>query len=281
MHICTMKIHKPDYKIHKRVIVPFRVILIIISFFCLNSGYGQDTVKADKEIYKLKPKVDIPLVAGCAAWCGYTVTQIYVKGPSTQAQILSLNRNDIDPLDRWAVNPYNHKIDKLSYYPFYASFPLPLAFFLFGKDTRSDFLKLTFLYSEALAITGFLGSSATYFVNQYRPYVYSSGTSMEQKMVQNAKNSFYAGHVEVVAVSTFFIAQVYADYYPHSKVKWLFYSLAGLATAGMGYMRIDAGMHFPSDVLLGAATGILSGILIPYFHSHKIIKNDSRRFTLG
>jgi membrane-associated phospholipid phosphatase len=252
----------------------FKLILISATIFFGYPGYSQDSSVINKRIiYKIKPAVDISIVVGCAAWCGYTLTQIYTKGPSTQAQILSLNISSINPLDRWAVYPYNEKLDKLSYYPFYASFPLPLVFFLTGKDTRSDFFKLTFLYMEALSITGLLGSSATFFVDQYRPYAYSSSTSMEQRMIQNAKNSFICGHIEVMATSTFFMSEVYASYYPDSKIKWLFFVLSGAATAGLGYMRIDAGMHFPSDVLSGAALGTLTGILVPYFHNHRIIKN--------
>jgi len=248
----------------------------MVSIFCCHSSYGKDTLVNEKRIvYKLKPAVDIPITVGCAAWCGYTLTQIYTKGPSTQEQILNLNISSIDPLDRWAVRPYNAQIDKLSYYPFYASFPLPLVFFLTGKDTRSDFLKLGFLYMETMSITGLLGSSGTFFVNQYRPYAYSPGTSMDQRMIQNAKNSFFCGHVEVMATSTFFISEVYANYHPESKIKWLFFVLSGAATAGLGYMRLDAGMHFPSDILLGAVIGASSGILVPYFHNHKIIKNSS------
>ena len=252
----------------------YKVILITAYLFCCHAGYGQDSPGSKKTvIYRLKPRIDVPIILGCTAWCGYTLTEIYTKGPSTQEQILNLSINNINPLDRWVVRPYNAQVDHISYYPFYAAFPLPLAFILTSKAMRSDFLKIGFLYMEAMAINGLLGSSATLFVNQYRPYAYSAGTSMDQRMIQNAKNSFYAGHVEVMACSTFFISQVYATYYPESKIKWLFFALSGAATIGMGYLRIDAGMHFPSDVLLGSITGALSGMLVPYFHNHKIIKN--------
>jgi membrane-associated phospholipid phosphatase len=252
----------------------YKVIFTIGCTFCFHLNYGQDSLVTEKKVvYKLKPWVDIPIVTACAAWSGYMLTQIYSKGPSTTEQILSLNVSSIDPLDRLAIYPYNAKMDKMSYYPFYAAFPLPIALLLTGKRMRSDFLKIGFLYLESLSITGFVGGSATYFVNQYRPYVYTLGTPMDRKTSQNAKNAFYAGHVEVVAVSTFFISEVYANYYPESKIKWMFFVLAAAATAGMGYLRIDAGMHFPSDVLLGSCTGALSGILVPYFHNHKIIRN--------
>jgi membrane-associated phospholipid phosphatase len=266
---------------NKRTILS-KAILAVVGIFCFHPSYSQDTTFIkEKPVYKFKLAVEIPIVIGCAAWCAYSATYSYAKGSSSQEQILALNKNNINPLDRWAIRPYNLAEDKVAYYPFYAAIPLPLVFFLLGKDTRSDFGKLTFLYMEALAVTGFMGYSATYFVDQYRPYTYSSGTSMSQKLDQNAKNSFYAGHVQIISVSTFFISEVYANYHPESKVKWVFFTLAGVTTAGMGFLRIDAGMHFPSDVLLGAATGALSGILIPYFHNHKIIKNSSRRINFN
>lgn len=223
-------------------------------------------------IYTLKPKIDIPLIACGTAWSVYAFTKIYKKTPPTTEQIEGLKRSDINAFDRWAVYPYSQSLDNLSYYPFYASIPLPLVFFLTGKETRSDFLRLSFLYWETMSVTGLLGTGATYNVDRYRPYAYRSETPMDKRTGSIAKNSFYAGHVQVVAAPTFFIAKVYADYHPDSKIKWLFYGLASAATGVTAYMRIRAGEHFPSDVLLGTATGALAGILVPHYHLTKSVK---------
>jgi|ERR1035437_3500806 membrane-associated phospholipid phosphatase len=244
------------------------------------NGETPDSLSNNKsQVFKLNPKVDIPLAAVSAGWSIYAMTKVYNKGGSTEAQILSLNKNNINSFDRGSVTPYNSSIDKMSYIPFYAAIPLPLAFFLTGDEMRSDFLKLTFLYFETLSITGLAGYSAVYFVDRYRPYAYDPSTSMGERMGQNAKNSFYAGHVEVIATSTFFISEVYASYYPDSKIKWLFFGVSGVATAGMGYMRLKAGEHFPSDIILGGVAGGLSGILVPYFHRNNIFKNSNISLT--
>src|SRR5204862_7767079 len=132
--------------------------------------------------------------------------------------------------DRWAVMPYSPHLDKIAYIPFNASMPLPLLF-LIPQKTRKDFFKLTFLYLEAMSITGLLYTGSTYLVDRYRPYVYSSGTTLEQRMNGGGKNSFYAGHPGPVATSLFFGAKVFSDYYPHSKIKWLMYTLTGSFTA--------------------------------------------------
>jgi len=227
-----------------------------------------------QQVYKLKPAVDIPVFAVGAGWSAYAFTKIYSKEHSSEETILSLDINDINGFDRWAVRPYDEGIDKASYYPFYASTLLPFLF-LTGKETSKDFFKLSFLYLETMSITGFLYTGSVYVTNRYRPYAYSSETEMPQRTRGGAKNSFYAGHVALVATSTFFMAKVYGDYHPDSKAKWVFYTIAGAATGTTAYMRYRAGQHFPSDILLGITQGTLTGILVPHFHKHKIIKDPN------
>jgi len=224
-------------------------------------------------VYKLNPAVDIPVIAVGSGWSIYAFTKIYSKGASTEQQILDLKTNDINSFDRGAVRPYSQSLDNVSYPFFYASMPLPFIFFLTGEQTRHDFGKLSALYWETFSVTGLFGTGATYFVDRYRPYTYSNETPMDKRIAENAKNSFYAGHVEVVATSTFFIAKVYSDYYPESKIKWVFYGAATAATGGMAYLRYQAGMHFPSDIIIGSSMGALAGILVPQFHKHRLIKN--------
>ncbi len=230
-------------------------------------------IKIAGPVYTLNPAVDISIVAVGTAWSVYAFTKIYNKTPPTLEQIQNLKKEDINAFDRWAVYSYSQSLDDISYYPFYASIPLPLVFFLTGKETRNDFIKLGFLYWEAMSITGLLGTSATYHIDRYRPYAYTSETTMDKRTGSIAKNSFFAGHVQVVATPTFFIAKVYADYHPDSKVKWLFYGIASAATGATAYMRLRGGEHFPSDILLGTATGVLAGILVPQYHKTKSNNN--------
>ncbi|HEY0432601.1 MAG TPA: phosphatase PAP2 family protein [Chitinophagaceae bacterium] len=227
-------------------------------------------------VYHLKAAADIPLFAIGAGWSGYAFTQIYNKKHSTEEEILGLNKRNINAFDRWAVRPFSKSLDRTSYYPFFASMPLPVAF-LFG-DTRKDFFKLTFMYLEAMSVTGFLYTGSVYLFDRYRPYVYSDQTTMEQRTRGGAKNSFFAGHVALVATSTFFMAKVYADYHPESHAKWVLYTVAGAATATTGYLRYRAGQHFPSDILLGMAQGTATGLLVPQLHKVRLLKNERLSF---
>ncbi len=123
-----MKIYIHKQKAHKGINYLLKALLITVLTFCFQPGYSQDTAK-ERMVYKLKPSVDIPLVASCAAWCGYAAHYTYNKVASTPEQILALTPASINPLDRWAIRPYNHTMDRFSYYQFYASFPLPVVFF--------------------------------------------------------------------------------------------------------------------------------------------------------
>jgi membrane-associated phospholipid phosphatase len=274
-------------------------LLCILNVFLFFAGYSQnapapaaaDTVRkhtvvaqAAREtkaalyklpVYKLKPGIDIPIIAAGSIWSAYALTKIYIKPRATEAQVTALKTGDINGFDRWAVRPYSSSIDKFSYYPFYAAIPFPLIYALSDNATRSDFFKITFLYWEAMSVTGLLGMTATYNVDRFRPYAYTTETDMGIRTSHIAKNSFYAGHVQVVATPTFFVAKVFADYHPDSKLKWVFYGIASVATGSMAYMRVQSGMHFPSDVLLGTATGVLAGILVPQYHKTKATKGNT------
>jgi hypothetical protein len=239
-----------------------------------DSGIKSLSVKNDinQPVYKLKPARDLPVFLVGAGWSGYAFTKIYSKDRSSESEILALDKNDINGFDRWAVRPHSEQLGKNSNYVFYGSMPLPFLF-LACKDTRKDFFKLTFLYLEAMSITGLLYTGSVYFTNRFRPYAYSDETPLTWRTRGGAKNSFYAGHVALVATSTFFMAKVYADYNSDSRAKWLYYGVAGAATGTMAYLRYRGGFHFPSDIILGIAQGTLTGILVPHFHKNKLI-ND-------
>lgn len=229
---------------------------------------------APDPVYKLNYAVDIPVTATGTAWSLFAFSRIYNKDRSDPEAILALNKSNVNGFDRWAIRPYNKKDDDISYIPFYASMPLPVLF-LFDNRMRKDIAKLSFLYLEAMSITGILYTGSTFLTDRYRPYVYSSETPLDFRTRGGGKNSFYAGHVALVATSTFFMASAYADYHPDSHIKWLFYGIAGAATGTTAYLRHRGGLHFPSDLLLGIAQGIATGLLVPRLHRNKLFKNHN------
>ena len=66
------------------------------------------------------------------------------------------------------------------------------------------------------------------------------------------------------------MAKVYSDYHPElgNKKYWL-YGAALIPPLIVGYYRIKAMRHFPTDVITGLAVGAAVGILVPHLHRTK------------
>ena len=149
------------------------------------SDTGRAAVKSS--VYTIKPVIDIPVTAAAAAWTFYGFAQVSKKSSTSLADIQSLNKSSIPWYDRWAVRPYNKSVDKLSYMPFYAAVPYPVIFFAFDKKMRKDYIKLTFLYTQAMAMTGVLYTTATHYFSRLRPLVYSPESPIDTRTSSNSK----------------------------------------------------------------------------------------------
>src|SRR5205085_246625 len=100
------------------------------------------------------------------------------------------------------------------------------------------------------------------FQTRYRPVTYYPDAPVDRHNGNN-KNSFYSGHVASASAAAFFVAKVYSDYHPElgADKYWLF-AAAAVPSLAMGYARLMALDHFPSDVAVGLGLGTLCGILI-------------------
>jgi membrane-associated phospholipid phosphatase len=251
---------------------------VVFSFYTLFVFGQSDTSYASgrspagspdrQKIYQLKPVVDVPVTVIGTGWSLFAFTKIYSKDTSTAAQILALNKNKIAGINRFGVRYYSPKALNASNMFFYGSMPVPFLL-LFDRSVRRDAAKVGLLWAESMSITGLLYTGSVYFHDKYRPYTYNPNVDLVKRTRGGGKNSFFAGHVALVGTSTFFTAKVLADYHPNSRAKWVFFSVAGLATAATGYLRFRAGEHFLTDILIGAAEGTLTGILVPHFHKTK------------
>ncbi|HYC30370.1 MAG TPA: phosphatase PAP2 family protein [Chitinophagaceae bacterium] len=226
------------------------------------------------DVYRIRPGIDWPLALAGTAFSLYGFSQIYNKDKVPEATILNLRKSDINGFDRWAADVYSPSAAKISDAPFYIAQPLPLLLLL-DKDIRKDAGKFIFLYWETMAVTGVFYTGTPMLFDRYRPYAYNDAAPMGDRTSGVVKNSFFAGHVALVASSTFFLAKVYSDYHPGSKIKWVFYTGASAATLATAYLRHRAGKHFPSDLIVGTVIGTATGILVPHFHKHRLIKNPN------
>ncbi len=250
--------------------------LVLLNTIFAQYSFSQDSITVIPEpklqhpsqVYRTKNIVDIPVTVAGTAWTLFAFTKIYGRDKPGDAEILALDRNNVNSFDRPVINNYSTSAKKASDMFFYGSMPFPLVLLL-DKKIRKDAPKIGLLYMESLAVTGTLYTSSAMLANRFRPYAYNSNIALSERTKGGAKNSFFAGHPAVVATSAFFMAKVYTDYHPQMKNKWIMFTLAGAAAATTGILRIKAGQHFYTDVITGVTIGTLSGILIPQIHKNK------------
>lgn len=131
------------------------------------------------------------------------------------------------------------------------------------------------MYAEVLSLNGGITGVTKGAFGKFRPYAYNPNVDIEFKLRPTTRRSFFSGHTSHVASLSFFTATVFDDLYPNSDLKYVVWAGAVVAPAITGYMRIKAGQHFPTDVIVGYGVGALVGYFIPELH--KITKDSNLR----
>lgn len=225
-----------------------------------HSGFSQ-------HIYQLKYKTDIPIgTVGVGA-----LTASYILGRKSEAptaqQIQALNRSDIWKFDRSATYRWSPKCATASDVFLYSAVVMP-GLLLINKNVRQE-RYVSLLYLETMALTSGVTSLVKELTHRYRPYAYNEEVSMEKKTEKNTRLSFFSGHTSLVASSSFFMAKVYSDLNPDARLKPLVWTSAALLPAIVGVLRYCAGKHYPTDIIMGYATGAAIGFFVPYIHKKK------------
>lgn len=179
------------------------------------------------------------------------------------SEIDVLNANEINFFDRSATRFYSKTVSQTSDFLLISGSVAPLFLFL-DEQIRSDLAPVFVMYLETMSYSAVLPTFGKGTVQRIRPYVYNPDTPSNIKTSRESKKSFFSGHASFSFSTTVFFASVYTKYHPESKkIVW---PLALLTSSTVGFLRYRAGMHFPSDILVGAIVGSGIGYLIPKIH---------------
>jgi membrane-associated phospholipid phosphatase len=86
------------------------------------------------------------------------------------------------------------------------------------------------------------------------------------RLIPDSKHSFFSGHTSYTFSFAVFLSTTFANYNPDSSLKPYVWSTSLLLAATTGYLRLAAGMHYPTDIIAGAIVGSAIGYLIPLLH---------------
>lgn len=188
--------------------------------------------------------------------------------PLTAAQVNGLNPYDNPGLDRSAIQNWSPKIATASDVLLYSSLALP-AFMMINRNARKDFLAVGFIYAEVAMLTVGVTELAKNLVLRPRPFVYNPDVDMGIKTDRDARQSFFSGHTSLTTALCFTTAKVFSDYSDNKTHEALVWTGAIILPAVTGYLRYEAGKHFPSDIIAGYIVGGAIGYLVPWLHRRK------------
>ena len=266
------------------------VSILLVTLLC-QGGFAQvintDSFRLDHKIqekeivqsdelrispYSLHFTRELALFGTAGVMIGMGAVRYNDTAPLTEMEVALLDPNDVPKFDRATITTYRK--DRVGDIMLVSSVFLPLAFF-FQTDTKKDMGTLGLMAAEVFLLQLGVNFLAKGLFERVRPFTYDEDSPIELKTTENAKRSFFSGHTSTAAAMSFYVAKVFSDYLPNRKTKTIIWTAAALYPALMGYMRIDSGSHFRTDVIIGYAVGALIGYLIPVLHKNKLKDNLS------
>jgi len=180
---------------------------------------------------------------------------------------------DLLPWDRAAAGRYSEAAgDVGSAFAVFAVAPLALAGYSWYREEVSgrDVAVYSLMFAQALALQSGLNLVVRSMGFWPRPYIYAEegdGLEAAEDAEGEAYGSFFSGHASAAFTVAVFTGEWFSEMYPNSRYKPLVWATS-LSLAGfVGVLRIAAGKHYPSDVIVGALAG--TGISFAVIGLHK------------
>jgi membrane-associated phospholipid phosphatase len=225
--------------------------------------------------------LDAGLLAGGAGLVG-----LGTLGLSPRKQVVpdeGLDRDDIAlEWDRSSIRWRTHKPISVSHWLLAGSqvHPSLVGMATSGRESRARVELQTLTYQvEAFLLAEGISFVLKKSVSRPRPYTYLPLRERSEKGANWATSnqtfeSFPSGHAATAWASSTVAVTSLATRRPDlgRGVHFVNGLIAGGFAMSTSLLRVDAGMHFPSDAVAGAAVGAGTGTLVPMLH---------RRFKLG
>ncbi|HEY6559659.1 MAG TPA: phosphatase PAP2 family protein [Polyangiaceae bacterium] len=135
------------------------------------------------------------------------------------------------------------------------------------------------IYSETLAITWNLTNLTKIAFRRPRPSAYKEAQRLKDAGDEdpridttNSALSFFSGHAAITASVASTATYLAFSRAPGTPRPWITLGAGALVTVLTAYGRVQAGDHFPTDVIAGAMAGAGIGVLVPHLHRSDEVK---------
>jgi membrane-associated phospholipid phosphatase len=229
---------------------------------------------SDPRPFEIDPVTDIGLVAAGLGFGGIleliiSTGEIRPQRPVDPSALLGIDSVAIDQtIDQHAATRSN--IGLYTALAFAAIDPVLSGF----RDGKAAALVDATLYAESLSLTFALTDLAKIAVRRPRPSAYIAQAQLDREFGPNGPSitstdqslSFFSGHAAICAATTATASYLAFTRAPGTWRPWVTLIAGSLFTAAVGYERVRAGAHFPTDVIAGTLAGAGVGTIVPHLH---------------
>lgn len=137
-----------------------------------------------------------------------------------------------------------------------------------GEGVDAHFANFGIVYAEATSGSLLLNGMAKLAFRRPRPYTYGQDASRDAD--PNDRNvSFYSGHSSTAFVTAISGGLLFAESAPNRASKLVVWSSELMLAAATANLRVRAGKHYYSDIVVGGLVGAGLGILVPVLHGYR------------
>ena len=136
-----------------------------------------------------------------------------------------------------------------------------------SSDGLSGFATDSIIILETVAVNCLVFNIAKFTIRRPRPFAYDPNRAEYTDGDDNAALSFFSGHTSLSFSMATSYSYLFTKRHPNSLMVipvWLGTHALASATA---LLRVRAGKHFWTDVMVGAAVGSAIGFLVPFLHT--------------
>jgi membrane-associated phospholipid phosphatase len=239
----------------------FKITFFGLLILMLSTGFSSFAQGS----HDLDGKLDGALLGAGGVTFGLGLYYLGKTTPLTEADIEKMDPLKVNKFDRPTTKNWSTKAHKISDIALHTTFYSQFALIL-DKNSRDEAGTVGVMMLEAALINNGITNILKGTVKRSRPFTYNPMAPMEKKLKKNGRYSFFSGHASNSASYAFLTAKVFSDNNPGSKWNPFVWGAAVSVPALTSFLRVKAGKHFPTDVLVGYAVGATIGFLVPELH---------------
>lgn len=223
-------------------------------------GHAQNT-------HELRLGLDVPVLtagftAHTALMIGFSIGTRHNWPPMDST---ALDRSTVGRFDRIATYQFHPQAARASDWVFLAGGTLPLVGAAL-QERGDQPLTPVLIGFESFLVSSVLTNCAKFTAQRNRPYRYNPDAVLPPHLWKDSKHSFWSGHTANLAAITISTASMLQRSDLHRDAKGAIWVGAAVVPALVGFLRVRAGRHFPTDVIVGFGVGTGVGLLVPYLH---------------